>query len=60
MSFSSQSGTGKKFWLLGGGVLLEIALYTGGWFYAASELKTTVLKAIAPRDQAGVSGECSD
>ncbi|MGO7808085.1 hypothetical protein ACC694_38360, partial [Rhizobium ruizarguesonis] len=30
-----------------------IALYTGCWFYAASALKTTVLKAIAPRDQAG-------
>ncbi|TAU22598.1 DUF2125 domain-containing protein [Rhizobium leguminosarum] len=59
-SGSSQSGSGKKFWLLGGGVLLVIALYTGGWFYAASALKTTVLKAIAPRDQAGVSGECSD
>lgn len=60
MAASSQSGSGKKFWLLGGGVLLVIALYTGGWFYAASALKNTVLKAIAPRDQAGVSGECSD
>lgn len=60
MAASSQSGSGKQFWLLGGGVLLAIALYTGGWFYAASSLKNTVLKAIAPRDQAGVSGECSD
>lgn len=59
-SGSSQSGSGKKFWLLGGGVLLAIALYTGGWFYAASALKTTVLKAIAPGGEAGVSGECSD
>ncbi|MDF0697753.1 DUF2125 domain-containing protein [Rhizobium sp. MC63] len=59
-SGSGQSSSGKKFWLLGGGILLAITLYTGGWFYAASALKTTVLKAIAPRDQAGVSGECSD
>ena len=59
-SGSGQSTSGKKFWLLGGGILLAIALYTGGWFYAASALKTTVLKAIAPRDQAGVSGECAD
>ncbi|MDO3432915.1 DUF2125 domain-containing protein [Rhizobium sp. CBN3] len=59
-SGSSQTGNSKKFWLLGGGILLVIALYTGGWFYAASALKTTVLKAIAPRDPAGVTGECSD
>ncbi|AGS23607.1 DUF2125 domain-containing protein [Rhizobium etli] len=59
-SGSSQTPNSKKFWLLGGGILLVIALYTGGWFYAASALKTTVLKAITPRDQAGVTGECSD
>lgn len=59
-SDSGPSGSGKKFWLLGGAIVLAIALYTGGWFYAASVLKTTVLKAIAPRDQAGVVGECSD
>ncbi|MBX4959821.1 DUF2125 domain-containing protein [Rhizobium lentis] len=59
-SGSSQTGSGKKFWLLGGGVLLVIALYTAAWFYAASALKTTVLKAIAPGNQAGVSGECAD
>ncbi|MBX5014231.1 DUF2125 domain-containing protein [Rhizobium lentis] len=59
-SGSSQTGSGKKFWLLGGGVLLVIALYTAAWFYAASALKTTVLKAIAPGNQAGVRGECAD
>ena len=65
MAASSQSGSGqynsgKKFWLLGGAILLVIALYTGGWFYAASALKQTVLSAIAPRADTGVSGECSD
>ena len=65
MAASSQSGSGqyssgRKFWLLGGAILLVIALYTGGWFYAASALKQTVLTAIAPRADTGVSGECSD
>ncbi len=65
MAASSQSGSGqyrsgRKFWLLGGAILLVIALYTGGWFYAASALKQTVLTAIAPRADAGVTGECSD
>ncbi|QFY61585.1 DUF2125 domain-containing protein [Rhizobium grahamii] len=60
MAASSQSSSGRKFWLLGGGIILVIALYTGGWFYAASQLKTTVLRAIAPHDSAGVSGECAD
>jgi hypothetical protein len=59
MAASSRSGS-RKFWLLGGGVVLVIALYTGGWFYAASALKTNVLRAIAPRDTAGLSGECAD
>jgi hypothetical protein len=60
MAASSQSGSHRKFWLLGGGIVLVIALYTGGWFYAAASLKTTVLKTIAPRDQTGVSGQCAD
>jgi hypothetical protein len=60
MAASSQSRSGRRFWLLGGGIVLAIALYTGGWFYAASELKNTVLKAIAPGNAAGVTGECSN
>ena len=60
MAASSRSGSSRKFWLLGGGVVLVIALYTGGWFYAASVLKTNVLRAIAPRDTAELSGECAD
>ncbi|MBB4231073.1 DUF2125 domain-containing protein [Rhizobium mongolense] len=60
MAASSQSGSGRKFWLLGLGIVLFIAIYTGGWFYAAAHLKETVLKVIAPRSTAGVSGECAD
>ncbi|KQV73309.1 DUF2125 domain-containing protein [Rhizobium sp. Root1220] len=60
MAASSQSRGGRKFWMLGGGIVLVIALYTGAWFYAASELKNTVLRAITPGNTAGVSGECAD
>jgi hypothetical protein len=60
MAASSQSRSSKKFWLLGGGIVLVIALYTGAWFYAASELKNTVLKAITPGNTAGVTGECAN
>ncbi|MBB3967228.1 MULTISPECIES: DUF2125 domain-containing protein [Rhizobium] len=60
MAASSQSRSGKKFWLLGTGIVLVIALYTAGWFYAASTLKNTVLSTIGPGNSGGVSGECSD
>ncbi len=60
MAASSQSGSGRKFWLLGLGIVLFIAIYTGGWYFAAGQLKETVLRAIAPRTTAGVSGECAD
>jgi hypothetical protein len=60
MAASSQSRSGRKFWLLGAGIVLVVALYTGGWFYAASTLKSTVLTAIGPGNKAGVSGECTD
>ncbi len=60
MSASSQSRSGRKFWWLGAGIVLVIALYTGAWFYAASTLKNTVLTAIGPGNTAGVSGQCAD
>ncbi len=60
MAASSPSRSGRKFWWLGCIILLVIALYTSGWFYAAAQLKTTVLKAIAPGNTAGVSAECAD
>jgi hypothetical protein len=64
MAASSQSGrSGKGLrWLLGGIGLLVVlaAIYTGGWYYAASALKTNVLRALGQRDKAGISGECTD
>ncbi len=60
-SQSSPSGTAKRAWLLGLGLIVVIAaLYTGGWFYAASALKTNVLRALGERNSSGISGQCAD
>ncbi len=48
-------------WLVGLGLIVILAgLYTGGWFYATTIVKTTVLKALGEQNAAGISGECSD
>ncbi|MBB5574117.1 MULTISPECIES: DUF2125 domain-containing protein [Rhizobium] len=64
MAASSQgvaSGRGKRMWLIGLGLIVILAgLYTGGWFYATTMVKTTVLKALGEQNAAGISGECSD
>lgn len=59
-SRNGRSGTGRKFWLLGTGVVAAVALYTGGWFYAANQLQSR-LTAFLGRDHAsGVSVNCPD
>lgn len=64
MAASSQSvasGKGKRLWLVGLGLLAILAgLYAGGWYYATSVVKTTVLKALGQQNNAGISGECGD
>jgi len=60
MAASSQSRAGRKFLFLGLGILLVIAIYTAGWFYAANRLQEVVIRAIAPGGTASVSGQCSD
>ncbi len=60
MAASSQSRTGRKILFLGVGIVLVIAIYTAGWFYAAQRLQETVIKAIAPGGTASVNGECTD
>lgn len=63
MAASSQigySGIGRKLWLLVAGVIIAIALYTAGWFYAASALKTSIMNALGDQNAAGVSGECGN
>ena len=64
MSASSQSETsGRGFrglFILLGIILVLAAVYTGGWFYAASALKTNVLRALGKQDAAGFTGQCTD
>lgn len=64
MAASSQSGTSgstKRVWLLGIALIVIVAaLYSGGWYYAASALKTNVMRALGDQDTAGVVGRCDD
>lgn len=64
MSASSQSErSGRGFrgmFILLGIIVVIAAIYTGGWFYAASELKTNVLRALGKQDAAGFTGQCTD
>ncbi|MGA1802046.1 DUF2125 domain-containing protein [Rhizobium sp. HT1-10] len=64
MSASSQSErSGRSFrgmFILLGIIVLLAAVYTGGWFYAASALKTNVLRALGKQDAAGFTGQCTD
>jgi hypothetical protein len=60
MAASSQSRTSRKFLFLGIGIIVFVAIYSAGWFYAAQRLQDTVIRALAPGGKASVSGECSD
>lgn len=60
MAASSRTGVSGKLWLLACGVVLVIALYTAGWFYAASALRERTLTLLGSQERNGVSAECSD
>lgn len=60
MAASSRSGVSGKLWLLASGVVVVIALYTAGWFYAASFLKEQTLAILGSQKQNGISAECTD
>jgi hypothetical protein len=60
MAASSRTGVSKKLWLLASAVVLVIALYTAGWFYAASVLKEQTLALLGRQTDAGVSATCED
>lgn len=60
MAASSQSRSGRKFLFLGLGIIVFVALYTAGWFYAAQRLEETVIRTLAPGGAASVSGKCDD
>jgi len=60
MAASSRSGVSGKLWLLATGVVIAIALYTGGWFYAASLLREQTLALLGSQTKNGISAECTD
>lgn len=60
MAASSQSRSSRKFLFLGIGIIVFVAIYTAGWFYAANRLQETVIQVISPGGTTPVSAECSD
>lgn len=63
MASSSRAGTSgvsRKIVWLAIAVVLAIALYTGGWFYAASWLKDRVTQELAASQQGLHSASCSN
>lgn len=60
MAASSRSGVSGKLWLLAAGVVLVIAIYTAGWFYAASALKEKTLALLGSQERNGLSADCID
>lgn len=60
MAASSRTSITRKIWMLAIGVLAVIALYTAGWFYAASALKEKTLAVLGSQEENGISAECVD
>ena len=60
MAASSRSGTAKKLWFLASAVVLVIALYTAGWFYAASALREKTLLLLGSQSDAGITATCEN
>jgi hypothetical protein len=60
MAASSRTGIARKLWLLASAVVLVIALYTAGWFYAASILRENTLALLGGQRERGITIECVD
>jgi hypothetical protein len=60
MAASSRSGVSAKIWGLAAAIVLAIAVYTGGWFYAAASLKANTLALLGKQQENNVSAECAD
>jgi hypothetical protein len=63
MASSSRAGTSgatRKLVRLAVAVVLVVALYTGGWFYAASWLKETLAQELAASEEGLHSASCSN
>jgi hypothetical protein len=59
-SRTDASGVTRKLIRLAVAVVVVIALYTGGWFYAASWVKNTVNRELAASEQSMHSASCSN
>ncbi len=60
MAASSRTGVTRKIWFLALAIVLAILLYTGGWLYAASELKQKTLALLGSQEANGITVECPD
>lgn len=60
MAASSRSGVSAKILALAALIVLVIALYTAGWFYAAATLKSNTLTALGKQQDHGVTADCAD
>jgi hypothetical protein len=60
MAASSRTGVSRKLWLLASAVVLAIALYTAGWFYAAAAVRENTLALLGGQQDQGISIECAD
>ncbi len=60
MAASSRSGVTRKIWFLALAIVLAIAIYTGGWFYAASAMKDKTLAVLGSQEANGITVECTD
>ena len=59
-SHADTSGVTRKLIWLAIAVVLAVALYTGGWFYAASWVKDRLSQALAASEQGTHSASCSN
>lgn len=59
-SRTDASGVTRKLIRLAVAVIVVLVLYTGGWFYAASWVKTTLDRQLAASGQALYSASCSN
>lgn len=59
-SRTEPANTSRKIWILGAVIVAVILIYTGGWFYAANEMKSRLTTLLAGGNENGVSAECQD
>lgn len=60
MAASTRTGVTGKLSLLAVAVVIAIAVYTAGWFYAASALKEKTLALLGSQQKNGITAECVD